>query len=480
MRCAIYIRVSTEEQAREGFSIRAQKERLEMFAMSQDWNIVDYYIDEGRSAKDTNREQLQRMLEDIEDKKIDVVLVYKLDRLTRSVMDLYKLLERFEEHGCMFKSSTEVFDTTTPTGRLFITLVAAVAQWERENSAERVKFGMHQMIEEGKWHGGTVPYGYYYNKEERTLEINDEEATILKYIFSLYQQGKGDNTIANIVSNEMKIRTRNGLPFSSKTIRDLLTNPVAYGALRYGDELYEDFMVGIIPKEQFEYCQQLRASKRSIHPRNVSSSYIFTGVVRCARCGSPLKGRHNKHVDGTKYKYLCCINSREKRCDLPLISEENLERHFLTHLEIMLKTFHETAMEFATSIEDQNEGGQQQIKQLMKQLQTIKDRKKKWQIAYANDIISLEELREHTRTDSMRQQEIETQISEMQHDSKEPTPDEIVEALSNFLGNWDKLEEEEKKQGIIILLDSFYVDADNDKRVRHIKRNLKLTDFQFK
>ena len=133
MRVALYIRVSTEDQAREGYSIQAQKNKLEAYCVSQGWDVVGFYIDDGYSAKDLDRPEMKRMLKHIEQGLIDCVLVYRLDRLTRSVLDLYKLLEIFEQHNCKFKSATEVYDTTTAMGRMFITIVAAMAQWEREN-----------------------------------------------------------------------------------------------------------------------------------------------------------------------------------------------------------------------------------------------------------------------------------------------------------------------------------------------------------
>ncbi|MGF9826753.1 recombinase family protein, partial [Brevibacillus agri] len=132
MRTAVYMRVSTEDQAREGFSIPAQREKLLAYVHSQGWEVAAIYADEGISAKDTNRPALKRLLRDIREGNIDVVLVYRLDRLTRSVLDLYRLLQEFEKYDVRFKSCTEVYDTTTAIGRLFITLVAALAQWERE------------------------------------------------------------------------------------------------------------------------------------------------------------------------------------------------------------------------------------------------------------------------------------------------------------------------------------------------------------
>lgn len=194
MRTAVYIRVSTEDQAREGFSIPAQREKLLSYVHSQDWTLSKLYVDEGVSAKDTNRPALAELLQDVRSGKIDVVLVYRLDRLTRSVLDLYQLLQEFERYRVHFKSCTEVYDTTTAMGRLFITLVAALAQWERENLAERVKLGMEQMVKERKRPGGPPPYGYVL--VDGALQLHPGEAGTVRTMFEQYLQGASPRRIA--------------------------------------------------------------------------------------------------------------------------------------------------------------------------------------------------------------------------------------------------------------------------------------------
>ncbi|WP_054712864.1 recombinase family protein [Bacillus sp. JCM 19041] len=480
MKAAIYLRVSTEEQAKEGFSIRAQRERLDMFARSQDWDIIDYYVDEGRSAKDTERPELQRMLNDISKGGIEVVLVYKLDRLTRSVMDLYQLLEQFEKNSCKFKSATEVFDTTTPTGRLFITLVAAVAQWERENLADRVKFGMEQMVDEGRWPGGSAPFGYTLDENSK-LQINPDEADLYQYIYDLYENFKGDNAISIILNHELKKKTRLGNSFSSKTVRDILKNPIAYGALQWGGKVYDSFCEGIVPKERYERLMALRSARSIVPAKAVSSTYIFTGTLKCGRCGAPLKGRMRKTTNKTTYAYLICTNQREQICDLPIVSEQNVERHFLNELQLLLASQFDAANEIAASADKEDREENQRVTQIRKQLQSIKDRKKKWQMAYADDVISLEDLREYTNQDRKRHEELENELLSVEtQSSSNYSPDQVVAILSNFLNNWDQLEPMEKKQAVTLLLERFEVNAENGKRVMHSKRELALSNFKFR
>mgnify|MGYP002624550982 FL=1 len=160
MRAALYIRVSTDEQAREGFSIDAQKRKLLAYAESQDWDVVSVLVDDGYSTKDLNRPAMQELLQKVRNEEIDVVLVFKLDRLTRSVRDLYALLDEFSRHDVGFRSAQEQFDTTTTMGRAMLGILGIFAQWERETIAERVRFGMEQKVREGKKPGGKYPFGY--------------------------------------------------------------------------------------------------------------------------------------------------------------------------------------------------------------------------------------------------------------------------------------------------------------------------------
>ena len=181
MRAALYIRVSTDEQAREGFSIDAQKRKLLAYAESQDWDVTSILVDDGYSAKDLNRPAMQELLEKVRGEEIDVVLVFKLDRLTRSVKDLYHLLDEFARHDVGFRSSQEQFDTTTTMGRAMLGILGIFAQWERETIAERVRMGMEQKVREGKKPGGKYPYGY-----DRDGNLIPEEAEIIRRLRDMY------------------------------------------------------------------------------------------------------------------------------------------------------------------------------------------------------------------------------------------------------------------------------------------------------
>lgn len=340
MKTAIYVRVSTEEQAKEGYSIKAQLQRLTDFANSQGWNITHEFIDDGYSAKDLERPDMQKMIKCIENNEFDVVLVYRLDRLVRSVMNLHELLTLFDDHKVMFKSATEMFDTTSAMGRFFITLVGAMAQWERENLGERVHMGMKRMVEEGKRAGGSAPFGY--DLEDGKLIINIEEAKWVRYIFDAYRT-KGKRAIAEVL-NQNGIRTKKGSYWQDSVVTYVATNPIYCGYIRWnyrkvtGKRTYNEMLIktdhqAIVSKEEFDEIQKIMQSRAGKGFKG-DTHYPFTGVLRCARCGKPLIGARRKKKDGYHRFYRCIGRSSYKICDLPFISENVIEKEFLTKLHI--------------------------------------------------------------------------------------------------------------------------------------------------
>ena len=203
MHTAIYARVSTEEQANEGFSIHAQKDKLTKYAEVNDWIITDYYVDDGISGKNlTERPEVTRLIEDVKSGKINNVLVYKLDRLTRSVKDLIYLIELFDKHNCTFNSQTEKIDTSNAVGRMFVKIIGIFAEFERENLAERVTFGYEQKTKEGNYTNTNGVFVYDYIVGKGILEVNKLEIHYVKKIYEWYLQGDSMIKIANRLRDE--------------------------------------------------------------------------------------------------------------------------------------------------------------------------------------------------------------------------------------------------------------------------------------
>jgi site-specific DNA recombinase len=222
MKFAIYIRVSTEDQAKEGYSLEVQREHLESFAKREGLEIFKLYQDDGISGYSTERPALKELLGDAKDKKFDLVLVYKIDRFSRNLKDLLNLVDELSSCGVGFKSATEPFDTTTSSGKLMFQHLGSFAEFERNRIAEGVFPGMVKGVQQGNWQGARYgPYGYNYNKERKLLETNEEEAKVIKLIYTMFLYDKSIRGITEYLTRK-GYRNRKGNIFTTKLIGDIL------------------------------------------------------------------------------------------------------------------------------------------------------------------------------------------------------------------------------------------------------------------
>lgn len=465
MKTALYVRVSTDEQAQEGYSISAQKKKLEAYCLSQGWEPIGFYVDDGYSAKDLNRPEMKRLLKHVKDGIIDCVLVYRLDRLTRSVLDLYKLLEIFEDHDCKFKSATEVYDTTTAMGRMFITIVAALAQWERENLGERVRMGMQEKARQGKWTVSTPPFGYDLN-EDSTLSINEGEAMTVQKIFDRYISGKGMNNIA-IYLNKKGFFTKNNSRWTSATIGYVLDNPVYKGTLRYNyrvnKENYfetDNAVPAIVSEDTFIKAQAIKEKRKAVHPRAATSEFIFSGLIKCKRCGSPLIGKYGESYKGNKVRTYLCSNRKMKTCDLPYMSQILLEKKLMDILSDV-NSVEEQIQNLPT---DTIDNLQAKINSIQNEIQSIEKRRKKWQYAWVNEMISDEEFTELSQEENKKEAALKEQLQELEPTQHPITSEDLNLILADIKDNWNNLENLEKKSLLQLIIKKIVVDKTSKKR----------------
>lgn len=412
MRVAIYVRVSTQEQAREGFSIPAQIESLRAFCKSQGWEIVEEYKEEGKSAKDLDRPKMKEMMSDIRKRKFDLVLVHKLDRLTRSVHDLYELLEYFEKHEVKFRSATEVYDTTTAMGRLFITLVAALAQWERENLGERVKFGIEQMIDEGKRPGGHSAFGYRFDKFFNCTII-EREAYWVKKIFQWYIGGFGYRKIAERL-NELKVTPRIAHKWHSATIYTMLRNDLYTGIYRWGDKVVYGSHTAIIDQATFLEVKQTIDSKQKDMSRQ--GKFPLTGILKCGHCDEhPINGFYDKRDNKTYYRCLICnrMTDGKKITDSILTEFEKM----ITSKDYFLKQVESNYHTDDIDVEDIN-----------KRLNKIEQQKEKWYSLFVDDENPIPKETLYSKINDLTEEENNLKETLFQFELEE-TPDEKYERL---------------------------------------------------
>lgn len=266
----IYVRVSTEEQALSGFSIRAQIDKLIDYCKLKDWTIFDIYKDEGISGKNIkDRKELNRLIDDIKNNKVNNVLVYKIDRLTRSTKDLIDLVELFNKYNCSFNSFTENIDTYSATGRMFIKIIGIFAEFERENIVERVRLGLERKVKEGYTIASkNVSYGYTKDKGEKVQKVCEYEAYVIRKIFNMFVSNYSYTEIANYL-NKFKIKTKNNKDWNYKIVKKILTNPNYIGKVRYGINKNNYFEIDgkhqpIVNKELFYMVQNKINNKKII------------------------------------------------------------------------------------------------------------------------------------------------------------------------------------------------------------------------
>ncbi|MDG6224403.1 MAG: recombinase family protein [Candidatus Thermoplasmatota archaeon] len=259
IKAAIYCRVSTEDQAKEGFSLQAQEDRLRAYCMAKEWEIFKVYVDDGYSGRYDDRPAYRQMM--LEREMWDVVVVMKMDRIHRNSKNFTLMMEELKMFNKEFTSMQESFDTTTAMGRFVMDIIQRIAQLESEQIGERVYVGMRQKAKEGKGIlGFAIPYGY--NFVDGKLELDRDESSTICEIFSLYNEGYSIRGIARELKKK-QIRTKKGsINWDPKTIFRILSNPLYCGYHRWDDVIYAGDMDPIIDRELFERVQT-RLHRRS-------------------------------------------------------------------------------------------------------------------------------------------------------------------------------------------------------------------------
>ena len=295
---ALYVRVSTDAQAEEGHSIDVQKEMLENYCKTYHYTNYEFYVDGGYSGSMMDRPEISRMISDIASGRIRRIIIYKLDRLSRSQKDTMFLIEDvFNKHDVVFISLQEQLNTRTPTGRLIIGILASFAQLERDFIRERTSMGMQKRIQSGLWPGGGhLPFGYDYDAEKGIL-IPNERAAIVRQCFSLFIQGHSADEIAMMLGIKYDMQVRN-----------ILTRKTYTGLIEYNGIVYEGRHAALIDRETFARVQQMIDERSAT--RRVRSEYLLTGLLECGECGA--KMRYQKWGEAG-YKIYCYSKQKSKR-----------------------------------------------------------------------------------------------------------------------------------------------------------------------
>lgn len=320
MNVAIYIRVSTPEQKEHGYSIPEQKERLSAYCKAKGWRLIKTYEDGGYTGANLDRPAIQRLRHECA--AYDLILVWKLDRLSRSQKDTLSLIEHFKENGTAFASMQENFDTSTPFGMAMVGILSVFAQLEREQIKERMSMGKLGRAKAGKWHGGGhAPTGYSYDKTTGTLVPNDE-ADQVRLIYQLFLDGMSYSDITRYMHE--RYTTRYTSYNNASTVIRMLKNPVYIGCVKHNSEYVSDCHEPIIEEETFNRVQAILQSRKNGN-KNAAGRHLLTGMVKC-ECGNRMMLTSTR-----KYSYFVCqrkyssnLKVRQKKCNNRSVKEKDL------------------------------------------------------------------------------------------------------------------------------------------------------------
>lgn len=347
-RVATYNRVSTKEQALEGFSLKAQTVEMNKRIAEEGWLFQAAYTDDGYSGSTIQgRPNMRMLLADAKQRKFDVLIIHRIDRLSRNLQEALQIVEMLMEHGIQLVSISENLDLTSSMGKLLFQLMGTFAEFERETISDRVKHGLKERAKAGKYSGAAV---LGYNFQDGFLQVNEQEADIIRFIFEQANENKGYMKIVNLL-NANGMKTKKGCLFSIATVREILNNPLYIGKIRYN--LNEDWTrqrrkgskenvllvdgehEGIISTDLWENVQKLKA----LRSRKTTSSrpYILSGLMRCPICKYKMVA--NKSKSSAYYTCSQYHNKGREACSPHLFNADVIERIVEGHVMEYLSEF---------------------------------------------------------------------------------------------------------------------------------------------
>lgn len=353
--CAIYTRKSTSDGLEQDFtSLDAQRESAENYIASQKnqgWvALSERYDDGGFTGANTDRPALQRLITDIKAGKMNCVVVYKVDRLSRSLLDFAELLSLFEKHNTTFVSVTQHFNTQNSMGRLTLNILLSFAQFEREIISERTRDKMAAAKKKGKWIGGRPPLGYNIDKEKHKLLINQKEAKLVREIFDLYIE-KRSVLAVTIELNNKGYTTKQymsekglrfgGIKFKVTGVYNILTSVLYIGKVEYHGEFYQGEQEPIVSEDIFQKVQKILAENKPDYKITKRNKHVglLSGMLRCKACDAPMYFTYNVKANKYKYHYYACMNASKrgyKSCPVRLLNAQKIEDKVIESLRTIV------------------------------------------------------------------------------------------------------------------------------------------------
>ncbi len=482
------VRVSTEDQSRFGFSLDEQEESLKRLCEWKGYKIYKVYREEGVSAKSMNRPKFQEMIQDMKDGKINKILVYKLDRLTRSIQDLETICKLLEEYKCDLESECEEINTSTPTGVFFMRMTTILAQLEIERTSERTKFGLMGAAKKGHF-SGKAPIGY--RKINKELVIDEVESEVVKDIFKSYLSGLSVCTITKRL-NEKNALNHN---WRTTTIDRMLSNYIYAGNYQHRKRiqneetiLLEDVCPAIIDKHDFELVQKQKEKNLKNYTRK--HTYVYMQKIVCSKCNKIMGGSSTTSKNKpTQIYYKCnCCNTRinEKKIEQPLMLFLNDMLDYYLLIDNNYKSF------FNEDLTIEIKRYEKILKDLNTKLQRIKN-------AYLNSNIEQDDFIEEEKSIKMQIEETKIKLNSLNNADENLNHKEDLKLYNNLFqlekmkyksyyvrknGLWNKLTKEQKAELITKYIDSIEIEKMKDeiiiKKININKKEIQNIGYMFR
>ena len=434
--CGLYMRVSTEDQAREGFSLPEQKERLEAYCKFKGFVIKDYYTDAGISAKTGNyRPEFERLKEDIKSKKINTIIALKQDRITRSIFDWEELMRFLEENDAYLDCVNDDINTTNANGKMVSRILMSVSQQEIERTSERTKVGLAGAIKQGHI-PHQAPLGYKH--ENKKLVIDHLTKDVVIRIFELYHKGMSYQKISTLFNKEQVLGKTN---WRDSSIVAILENEIYKGDFVHGKRTkhptyYENVVEPIVSKEIWEECQVQKKKNSKSYQRTLT--YLFLQKLRCPKCNRILGGKATQKKNGNIYYYYYCHDCKIN------FKESLVEEYFNDFVNELVEYDSVVNQFFLPMIKQKFDEPQEELK---KDINKQKDKLERIKRAYINGVFSLEEYNDERKLVESALEKLQNELDEATScETLNFTPQDILLKRDIDYINKVKLEKEYKER----------------------------------
>ncbi len=473
VRCAIYTRKSTEEGLEQEFnSLDAQRESGEAYITAQrheGWQLVpEHYDDGGFTGGNMDRPALKRLMADIAAGKVDCVIVYKVDRLSRSLLDFAKMMEVFDQHQVSFVSVTQQFNTASSMGRLVLNVLLSFAQFEREMISERIRDKIAATRRKGKWSGGMPLLGY--TVENTKLVVDETEAAQVRQIFDLYLEYQALLPTVKELNRRgwatkrwitKKGTTKGGHPFTKNSLYALLTNVTYLGQIKYKDEVHAGEHTAIVTQDQFDRVQKTLLRNGHSGGRAVRNKHgaLLKGLLRCGTCQCAMSHTYTCKKGNRRYRYYVCGTAQQRgwdQCPAPSVPAGEIERFVVDQIhqigtdpQLITETIRQVRLQSEVGISrlnDERSSLQHHLRAQHADLQATASLP-----STTKRVSQLADLQERIGTTERRLTEIDSELTALRANQIDES--EVTRLLANFHHTWDALAPRDQAHVLELLIE---------------------------